>query len=95
MNSERPRVGMVGRRGFLKATGLAGLGLVSWPGAVSWAEDPYPSKDITWVIPVKAGGGMDIFARSLAPYLEKHLKKSTPQARGGGVRIKNEPAGGG
>ena len=95
MQPEEGKSGMVCRRGFLKASGLAGLGLLSWPAGLSWAEEPYPSKDLTWVIPVKAGGGMDVFARSIAPYLERHLKKASPQAKGGGIRVKNEPAGGG
>lgn len=82
------------RRDFLKFAGLAGFSLLSLPG-ISWAEDVYPAKSLTWLIYTKPGGGLDIFARAIAPFLEKSFKKISPGAKGGAVRIRNEPAGGG
>jgi len=61
----------------------------------SRAEDRYPTKNIAWLLPYKPGGGFDIFARSLSPYLTKNLKLLSPNTKGGGVIIKNEPAAAG
>ncbi|NVO14367.1 MAG: tripartite tricarboxylate transporter substrate binding protein [Rhodoplanes sp.] len=49
----------------------------------------YPDKPITMVVGYAAGGGTDISARSLAPYIERYL--------GGGARIlvENRPGAGG
>jgi tripartite-type tricarboxylate transporter receptor subunit TctC len=38
----------------------------------AWADE-YPSRPIKIIVPYKAGGGVDINARALAPYLEKYL----------------------
>lgn len=70
----------------------AGLSVSVTP---SWGEDKYPMKNIAWVLPYKPGGGFDIFARSLAPYLAKNLQLLSPGTKGGGVIIKNEPAAAG
>jgi tripartite-type tricarboxylate transporter receptor subunit TctC len=59
------------------------------------AEDKYPTKNIAWLLPYKPGGGFDVFARSLSPYLTKNLKLLSPNTKGGGVVIKNEPAAAG
>jgi tripartite-type tricarboxylate transporter receptor subunit TctC len=69
------------------------LGAVAAPSAD--AEDVYPKKRITFICYVKPGGGFDILARSVMPYLEKHLKEISKDAKGGGVVVKNVPAAGG
>jgi len=79
---------------FLKLLCLLGIGLISLPG-LSWCEEIYPTKRITWLIPYKAGGGIDVFARAISPFLEKNLKKVSPKAKGVSVAIKNEPAASG
>jgi len=56
----------------------------------AYAQISYPAKKIVWLIPYKPGGGFDIFARAITPYLEKYLR-----VRGGGIIIKNEPAASG
>ena len=61
----------------------------------SWAEDRYPTKNVAWLLPYKPGGGFDVFARSLSPYLTKNLKMLLPNTKGGGIIIKNEPAAAG
>lgn len=82
------------RRDFLRCAGLAGMGLLPWPRS-SWAVDVYPAKSLTWLIYTKPGGGLDLFARAMAPFLAQSFKSISPGAKGGAVRIRNEPAGGG
>ena len=55
----------------------------------------YPSKNITWILPYKPGGGTDISARAISPFMEKQLKKMAPKAKGGSIVIKNDAAGAG
>jgi tripartite-type tricarboxylate transporter receptor subunit TctC len=49
------------------------------------AED-YPNRNITLVVPYAAGGGLDVFARVIAPRLAERLGKS--------IIIENRPGGG-
>ena len=49
----------------------------------------YPTKDITFIVTYKAGGGFDLIARILAPYLEKSLPKKV------NVVVKNVAGAGG
>lgn len=49
----------------------------------------FPTKDITLIVTYKAGGGFDIMARLLAPYLEKTLPKKV------NVIVKNVAGAGG
>jgi len=51
------------------------------------AELKYPTKDITFVVPVSPGGGFDTLARILAPYLSKYLPNKP------NVIIANVPGG--
>ena len=48
---------------------------------------PFPTKDITFIVPVSPGGGFDTYARMLGPYLKKHLPGQP------NVIIKNVPGG--
>jgi len=41
------------------------------------ADGPYPSRDITFIIPVGAGGGTDIYARLIGEGMEKHTPHPT------------------
>lgn len=59
------------------------------------AKDVYPAEKISWLIPYKAGGGFDLLARGLSPYLTKYLREVSPGAKGGDVILRNEPAAGG
>ncbi len=43
-------------------------GEAAWSAAPSW-----PTKDITFIVPFKPGGGFDLQARILSPFLEKQL----------------------
>ncbi len=71
---------------------LSSLSLLA-SGAI--AQEVYPSKDITLVCNSAAGGGYDIFARMVAPYMTKYLKELSPNAKGGEVKIKNMPGASG
>ena len=93
-----PKTSLFSRRDFLKTSGLitgsASLGpLIRAP--LVFAKDIYPADKITLLVPAKAGGGRDLFARAIAPYISKYLKEIAPGAKGGGIQIKNDAAGGG
>src|SRR3954467_10836340 len=47
--------------------------------APAWAPAAYPEKPITLIVAYPPGGGTDVVARAIAPFLEKYL--------GGGARI--------
>ena len=85
------------RRDLLKLLGVAGgaavIGGVRIP--LGFAEDVYPADKITWICYVKAGGGWDVIARSIVPYLGKYLKEVSKGAKGGEVTVKNVPEAGG
>jgi tripartite-type tricarboxylate transporter receptor subunit TctC len=49
----------------------------------------YPTKDITFIVTYNAGGGFDLIARMLAPFLEKYLPKKV------NVVVKNVAGAGG
>ena len=66
--------------GGLLAAGLAPRG--------AWAAD-YPAQDIKFIIPYGAGGGFDLYARAVAPGLQKRLGNNV------NVVPDNVPAGGG
>lgn len=86
------------RRDFLKISGLVAGTITAdlWGNVpLSMAKDIYPSQKITYVIPHKPGGGHDVYARSISPYLTKHLRQLNPSAKGGDLLIKNEPAAAG
>jgi tripartite-type tricarboxylate transporter receptor subunit TctC len=75
------------RRTLLSATAMGVLATPAIaPGALAQG---WPSRPIELLIGFAAGGGTDILARTLAPFMEKHL--------GGGVRIGilNRPGPGG
>lgn len=59
------------------------------------AKDIYPAAKIAWVTPYKAGGGYDLLARGISPYLTKYLRASSPDVKGGEFVLKNEPANSG
>ena len=86
-------------RGLNRGRLLKWVGLIGWvflcSSHLSWGQDIYPSKNITWVIPFKPGGGHDLTARAVSPFLEKNFKKLSPKAKGGAILIKNEAAGAG
>lgn len=84
----------VGRRGFLKVSVLFGvvliLGLLAGHPSFTHAAEVYPSDKIKWIIPYQPGGGFDLIARGLTPYLTKYLREASPNSRGGEIIIKNE-----
>jgi tripartite-type tricarboxylate transporter receptor subunit TctC len=71
------------------------LGSFSLLALGAMAQEVYPSKDVTLVCNSAAGGGYDIFARMVAPYMTKYLKELSPNAKGGEVKIKNMPGASG
>jgi tripartite-type tricarboxylate transporter receptor subunit TctC len=65
---------------------VAALGLLTWVGHSAAAED-FPTKPVTLVIPVGAGGSHDLTARALASVAPQHL--------GQPLIIQLKPGGGG
>ncbi len=55
------------------------------------AQEVYPSKKVTFICASSPGGGMDLTARSVAPFLGKYLKDLNPGLKGGDVEVKNMP----
>jgi len=55
------------------ATGALAL-VLSAPAAPVWADD-FPSRPVTLLVPLAAGGAMDIIARRFAPKLSERLGK--------------------
>lgn len=47
----------------------------------------FPAKDITWIVPVSAGGSYDSISRVAAEYFRKYLPKNVP------IVVKNMPGG--
>ncbi len=86
-----------GRRDFIKLLGVGGgAALLSGiPVPYSFAKDIYPSQKISWIIPVKPGGGMDLVARSIIVYLQGALKETVKEAKSATVVAKNVPEAGG
>lgn len=90
-NGKRDRVA---RRFFLKIFCLFSGTLVlgSFSNTLpSYAKDVFPAGRITFITQQSPGGGYDLMARAIGPYLTKHLREVSPGAKGGDVVIKNEP----
>jgi tripartite-type tricarboxylate transporter receptor subunit TctC len=96
---ERSEKRWMGHRGFLKITGFLGVLLLLglWGSHISSASaaEVYPADKIRWIIPYSPGGGFDLIARGLTPYLTKYLREGSPGSRGGELMIKNEPGASG
>ncbi len=67
---------------MVRRLGLAALCLAMFLAVLSTACAPqaqqatdYPTRDITLIVPLKAGGGYDLTARMLAPFIQKNLPK--------------------
>ncbi|SEM05993.1 tripartite tricarboxylate transporter substrate binding protein [Halomonas daqiaonensis] len=65
----------------LIAAGLLGVAGMS----NAWAS--YPERPVTMIVAYSAGGGTDVAARTLAPYIEEHLGQS--------ITVLNKPGAGG
>ncbi len=59
------------------------------------ARERFPGDKITFVVPYAAGGGYDLFARMLSPYLTKYIRVVASTSKGGDIIIRNEPAASG
>ena len=72
------------RRTWLAAATLALLPLLAGP---AWADEPYPSKTIHFIVPYPPGGPTDLMARLLQPELQSRL--------GATVVVENKTGAGG
>ena len=64
------------------------VGLVAMAGG-AFAQDAYPTKPVEVIVGFEAGGGTDVMARTVAPFLEKHL------GEGASLVVKNVPGASG
>ncbi len=75
-------------RKLSRLTGVALLAALAWS---SGAQAQYPNKPITMIIAFAPGGGTDLVARLIAPYIEKYLGNnariivSNKAGAGGGI----------
>ena len=95
---ERPENMSASRRDFLKIAGYSvGMLTLGLPGnySMGFAKELYPSDKITLIVPHAVGGGHDIYARGLNPYLSRSLKETAKNTKSVNIVIKNEPAAGG
>jgi tripartite-type tricarboxylate transporter receptor subunit TctC len=88
------------RRNFLKVSGsIAGaFALDAWtslPYSLARDQDVFPADAITFIVPHKPGGGFDTYVRAISPHFSKAVKEIVPGAKGGDIKIKNEPAASG
>ena len=94
-SNEKKRI-ICSRRDFLKEASLLTGALVgtTFPGALSQAlaGEVYPAEKIKWLIPYKPGGGFDLLARGVSPYVTQYLGEASRGVKGGGIILKNEPA---
>ncbi len=86
-----------GRRDFLRLLGIGGgvalFSGLSLPQAM--AKDVYPAEKIQWIVYTKPGGGFDLIARNISPYLGKYLREVAKGAKGGDAVIRNITEAGG
>jgi len=75
------------RRAALALMALAGLGLGPQQAAAQSQEEFYKGKNVRIVVGYGPGGGYDIYARMIAPYISKTL--------GANVIVENQPGAGG
>jgi len=80
-------IGMLAAAFILSSFSLFGFGAL--------AQSVYPAKDIDFLCYTDPGGGYDIFARGMSPFLTKHLRAVSPGAKGGEIKVKNIIGAGG
>ena len=75
------------RRALLALTAIAGLGFSAAQAQAQSSEEFYKSKTVRVVVGYGPGGGYDIYARMIAPYIGKALNAN--------VIVENQPGAGG
>ena len=73
------------RRAFMAAAAAASMTLAPAPAS---AQVDFSGQTIEWIIPYGTGGGSDVWARFVAPYLSKYLPGNPT------VVVRNVPGGG-
>ncbi|WP_316149674.1 tripartite tricarboxylate transporter substrate binding protein [Cupriavidus sp. BIC8F] len=71
----------------LALASLAALAIAALPAKPAWAQDGWPAKPITYIVPFAAGGSTDVLGRLIGQRLS--------QALGQPVVIENRPGAGG
>lgn len=74
------------RRDFHRLLGASAIGLTGLGGtATAFAQDPFPSKPITMVVPFPPGGVADAVGRPVAEAMARHLNQSVVVVNRGGA----------
>ncbi|WP_454855281.1 Bug family tripartite tricarboxylate transporter substrate binding protein [Rhizobium binxianense] len=71
----------------LFSTAVAAAIALGMQASAAFAQDGWPAKPITWIVPFAPGGNTDLLARSIAPKLSEKL--------GQPVIVENRPGAGG
>lgn len=71
----------------LFSTAVAAVIALGMQGTTAFAQDAWPTKPITWIVPFAPGGNTDLLARSIAPKLSQKLGQT--------VIVENRPGAGG
>jgi tripartite-type tricarboxylate transporter receptor subunit TctC len=80
---------MIDRRSLTAGLAVFSAAAAFFPASGAYAQDAdFSGQTIEWVVPLAEGGGTDVWARFLAPYLSKYLP-GQPK-----VIIRNVPGGG-
>lgn len=58
---------------FLRTFAAVGAGLIGLASAAALAQSDYPNRPVTVIIPFAPGGGADITARTIFPFVAKHM----------------------
>lgn len=78
------------RRSIRRRVGLAALAMLAAaatvPPGAAHADERFPSKPVTLVVPYAVGGGMDAMARALAPHLQAQWGQSVIVENVGGAQ---------
>jgi tripartite-type tricarboxylate transporter receptor subunit TctC len=61
------------KRSALRFIAVCLFSVLCLASAAAYAADGFPSKNITWLVPSKAGGGYDIYARAVGRQMQKYL----------------------
>lgn len=77
------------KRSALRFIAVCLFSVLCLASAAVHAADGFPSKNITWLVPSKAGGGYDIYARAVGRQMQKYLPNKVD------FIYMNLPAGGG
>ena len=82
---DRSRRRLSARRLLPQCLGV--LALIVGASAASWAQEAWPNRPIKLMVPLTAGGGVDMMARLTAQHLSDQLSQQVVVENQGGAAI--------